>query len=240
MMNSAWGKHAQRPIMPEAAIFDFQNDENAILNFFENCTRNNYEYHDAIYLNKNQIMYKYSISGKNTRPDLHGGYLPAALFVPAYGRMQLWEELNKLGKRVLMNDTDSIVYIYDPELYNIPEGGLLGQWEVEDIDSKNGGIREFVGLGPKTYGILCDNGYSMVKAKGLSLNLATEKLVNFETMKDAAISRKVIKVPQKTFVWNVKEGMKNWLMLKDLKMNENDMKGILDENGYLYPFGYVE
>lgn len=240
MMNSAWGKHAQRPIMPEAAIFDFEDDQDAILNFFENCTRNNYEYHDGIYLNKNQIMYKYSISGKNTRPDLHGGYLPAALFVPAYGRMQLWEELNKLGKRVLMNDTDSIVYIYDPDLYNIPEGGLLGQWEVEDIDSKNGGIREFVGLGPKTYGILCDNGYSMVKAKGLSLNLATEKLVNFETMRDAAISRKVIKVPQKTFVWNIKEGMKNWLMLKDLKMNENDMKGLLDENGYLYPFGYSE
>jgi len=188
-------------------------------------------------------MYKYSVSGKNTRPDLHGGYLPAALFVPAYGRLQLWEQLQKLDKRVLMNDTDSIVYIYDPDLYNIPEGGLLGQWEVEDEDRENGGIREFVGLGPKTYGFKCDNGYSKVKAKGLSLNLATEKKVNFETMKKLAISnlegkKERIIIPQKNFVWTVENGMRTWMMMKDLKVDMDGLKGTMDHEGYIYPLGY--
>ena len=238
MMNSAWGKHAQRPIMPEAKVFDFETDKQDILNFFENCVAQNFEYHDGTYLNGNQIMYKYSISGPNTKPNLHGGYLPAALFVPAYGRLQLWEQLHQLGKRVLMNDTDSIVYIYDPELYNIPQGGLLGEWEVEDVDTEHGGIRSFVGLGPKTYGIRCEDGYSMVKAKGLSLNRATEKLVNFDSMVELAKNNGVTRGPQKTFVWSVENGMKTWLMLKDLKFNQAEMKGTLDEEGYLYPFGF--
>lgn len=240
MMNSAWGKHAQRPIMPEAKIFDFEKDREAIFDFFENCLAHNYEYHQGTYLNKNQIMYRYSVSGKNTRPNLHSGYLPAALFVPAYGRLQLWEQLQKLGKRVLMNDTDSIVYIYDPELYNIPEGSLLGEWEVEDVDKDHGGIRSFVGLGPKTYGIKCEDGHTLVKAKGLSLSLATENMVNFETMVAIAKNRNIIRVPQKTFVWTVEHGMKTWMMMKELQLSESDMKGNLDEEGYLYPFGYSE
>ena len=244
MMNSAWGKHAQRPIMPEVAIWSCKENTEEIFNFFENCSANNYEFHNGTFLNEDSIMYKYSVSGKNTRPDLHGGYLPAALFVPAYGRLQLWEQLQKLDKRVLMNDTDSIVYIYDPDLYNIPEGGLLGQWEVEDEDRENGGIREFVGLGPKTYGFKCDNGYSKVKAKGLSLNLATEKKVNFETMKKLAISnlegkKERIIIPQKNFVWTVENGMRTWMMMKDLKVDMDGLKGTMDHEGYIYPLGYI-
>jgi hypothetical protein len=147
-------------------------------------------------------------------------------------------ELHKLGKRVLMNDTDSIVYIYDPEKYNIPEGGLLGQWEVEDVDKDHGGIEEFVGLGPKTYGIRCKDGFEMVKAKGLSLTKATGDLVNFQSMVTVVKERTKIRVPQKTFVWTVAHGMKTWLMMKDLQFNQAEMKGDLDEEGYLYPFGF--
>lgn len=159
------------------------------------------------------------------------------LFVCVYENRR---ELHKLGKRVLMNDTDSIVYIYDPLEYNIPEGGLLGQWEVEDVDKDHGGIEEFVGLGPKTYGIRCKDGFEMVKAKGLSLNKATGNLVNFQSMVTVVKNRIKIRVPQKTFVWTVAHGMKTWLMMKDLKFNQEEMKGTLDEEGYLYPFGFQE
>jgi hypothetical protein len=250
-MNSGWGKHAQRPIMEETLILGTSGSDGEIDSFFSNCMQNNFTYKDGMYLGSNMVMYKYVKDGPTTEPNLHKGYLPAALFVPAYGRLQLWEQMNKLGKRVLMNDTDSIIYVYDPDLYNIPEGGLLGEWEVEDIDTENGGIREFVGLGPKTYALKCDNGKELVKAKGLSLNLATSQLVNFNSMKQLAktflenyardvFSSGVIKVPQKTFVWNAKDGMRTWLMLKDLKFNYNDVKGVMDGEGYLHPFGFSE
>jgi hypothetical protein len=261
-MNSAWGKNAERPIMPEVAIFNCQDQTEDIYTLLTNCDERNYDLHSYEFLNDDHIMAKYSVSGKDTRPNLHGGYLPAALFVPAYGRLQLWHEMNKLGKRVLMNDTDSIVYVYDPApgQYNIPEGGLLGQWEVEDEDRENGGIKEFVGLGPKTYGFKCANGYTKVKAKGLSLNLATETRINFETMKDLALAHLLkkkqkenltdaekellkkthIMVPQKTFVWSSAQGMRTWCMQKVLKIEESAMKGKMDNDGYLYPFGFVE
>jgi hypothetical protein len=250
-MNSGWGKHAQRPIMEETLILPTSGKDGEIDSFFSNCIQNNFTYKDGMYLGSSMVMYKYIKDGPTTEPNLHKGYLPAALFVPAYGRLQLWEEMNKLGKRVLMNDTDSIIYVYDPNQYNIPQGSLLGEWEVEDIDTDNGGIREFVGLGPKTYALKCDNGKELVKAKGLSLNLATSQLVNFESMKGLAktflenyqrdiFKSGVIKVPQKTFVWSVKDGMRTWLMLKDLKFNYDDVKGVMDGEGYLYPFGFSQ
>ena len=254
-MNAAWGKHAQRAIMEQQEIFSVKSQENEIFDFFQNCVNSNYEYKEGMALGDNMVMYKYVPNGATVTPDLHGGYLPAALFVPAYGRLQLWTELNKLGKRVLMNDTDSIIYLYDPEQYNIPQGGLLGEWEVEDIDTHHGGIDSFVGLGPKTYGISCRDGFEMVKAKGVSLNRATSKIVNFESMKTIAesflgnyfeffgnepvfMNPKVLKVPQKTFDWSIKNGMTTRMLIKDLKFNEGDVKGFLDKEGFLYPFGY--
>lgn len=244
MINSAWGKHAQRPIMPEADIFDFATDMNRVYDFFQNLTSRVYTFKDSIVLSENKVMYRFQKDGSTANPDLHGGYLPAALFVPAYGRMQLWEQLHKLGKRVLMCDTDSIVYIKDPNGYNIPQGDMLGEWEVEKIDSKNGGIRTFVGLGPKTYGIKTWNGVTSIKAKGLSLNLATSGAVNFDSME--AMAQKFladgfapkISVPQQTFSFDLRRGMRTWKMLKDLQINKNDMKGFLDEHGHLYPFGF--
>jgi hypothetical protein len=244
MINSAWGKHAQRPIMPEASIFNFTDDMEKVYNFFQNLTSRVYTFKDATVLDGDKVMYRYQKDGSTANPDLHGGYLPAALFVPAYGRMQLWEQLYKLGKRVLMCDTDSIVYVKDPTLYNIPQGDMLGEWEVEKIDSKNGGIRTFVGLGPKTYGLKTWNGPTQVKAKGLSLNLATSKAVNFDSMEAMVLeflekgSAPKISIPQQTFTYDIRRGMRTWKMLKDLQINKKDMKGFLDEHGHLYPFGF--
>ena len=242
MMNSAWGKHAQRAIMPEAFIFNHETDTEQISDLFQNLSARVLQWQSSVALNETTYMYKVE-KMDNASPDLHNGYLPAALFVPAYGRMQLWNELDKLGDRVLMNDTDSIVYVRDPAGYNIPEGGLLGQWELEDIDKKCGGIKTFVGIGPKTYAIQAWDGSTIVKAKGLSLNHATSKAINFETMQgmiqdylEAGYAHKIT-VPQQTFTWSVENGMRTWKMLKDLKFNFDDLKGEL-HGSKLYPFGH--
>ena len=245
MLNSGWGKHAQRPIMTEAKIFDMESQQEQVFTFFQNCTAGQYQFQDCTVMG-NKNMYRYIADGKETRPDLHSCYLPAALFVPAYGRLHLWRQLHKLGKRVLMNDTDSIVYVYDPDQYNIPQGDVWGQWEVEDIDSKNGGIRTFVGLGPKTYAIECANGETLVKCKGVSLKHATRQLVNFKSMEQLVLDylehqeTRSIKVPQTVFVYRFGQGMHTYKMLKDLAFNPDDLKGNLDSEGYLYPFGFEE
>jgi hypothetical protein len=60
-----------------------------------------------------------------------------------------------------MCDTDSIIYIYDPTQYNVPEGSMLGDWEEEDCSVT--GIEEFVGWGPKTYALKLADGSEIVK-----------------------------------------------------------------------------
>ena len=243
MLNSGWGKHAQRLNLTNQKIIHRINDHEQKLVLFENFSKNVLQLKNIVPLSANQDLYH--IENGTMEADYHSTYLPAGLFVPAYGRLHLWEQLNKLGKRVLMNDTDSIVYIYDPEQYNIPEGDVWGEWEVEDIDKQNGGIREFVGIGPKTYSIKCDNGETQTKCKGLSLKRGTDELVNHETMKDLVvqdgklqIKDKKIHVPQQTFVYKVGQGIRTHKMLKILSFNPDDLKGELDEEGYLYPFGF--
>jgi hypothetical protein len=243
MLNSGWGKHAQRLNLTSQKIIHRFNDHEEKLVLFENFSKNVLQLKSIIPLSTSQDLYNFDQG--TLEPDYHSTYLPAGLFVPAYGRLHLWEQLNKLGKRVLMNDTDSIVYLYDPSKYNIPEGDMWGEWEVEDVDKQNGGIREFVGIGPKTYSIKCFNGETQTKCKGLSLKRGTDDLVNHETMKSLIvqdgvlqIEDKKIKVPQQTFVYKVGKGIRTHKMLKVLSFNPNDLKGELDEEGYLYPFGH--
>ncbi len=246
MMNSVWGKHAEKPIQEECKFFSLNKGNETVYTFYDNVFKGNYELNSQIILSGDTVMYKYKVTDK-IKFDATKGYLPAAVFVPAYGRLQLEAELFKLGKRVLMNDTDSIVYHYIPGQYNIPEGSLLGDWEVEDIDSKNGGIAEFAGIGPKTYAVRTfENEQTLVKAKGLSLKHATGKLVNFNSMRRLVMnqirdgnSRERIRVPQTSFVFTVDAEMRTYRYLKDLRLDKSALKGRL-VGPYLYPYGYQD
>lgn len=255
MLNSGWGKHCQRPFMGESVVWDEELQQDAVNEFFQNCISDQYQFQESIPLG-HRTMYRYIKNDSTSKVDLHQSYLPAALFVPAYGRLHLWEQLNKLGKRVLMNDTDSIIYIYDPELGeegNIPEGSIWGDWEREDIDKLHEGIRTFVGLGPKSYALKCGDGETLVKVKGISLKRATEDLVNFEVMENLVLDHFTpytgtdedwvplsVQVPQKNFTYRFGRGITTHLMLKELKFNYETLKGELQPDGCLNPFGYSE
>lgn len=240
-VNCGWGKHAQRPDMTESILVGGGEDK-CIDSVIDNISGGYHQLKDCIVVG-NYVKYDYQKT-HTSEYDLHDSYLPAACFVPAYGRMQLWEQLNKLGKRVMMNDTDSIIYLYDPKQYNIPEGDIWGDWEVEGIDKKNGGIRTFVGLGPKTYAIKCDNGTTSVKCKGLALKYSTTGIVNFASMEHIIKMylqdeiRIRLKVPQMTFKYDFHNGISTQYILKELGFNSNDLKGVLDDEGHLCPFGY--
>jgi hypothetical protein len=241
IINSVWGKHAQRVIMPKTFIYDFKTDIEDIRMYFKNCSSGGREHKNAQPLNGTRIMY--TAVDIDANPDLHGQYLPAGLMVPEYGRLQLWEEMNKLGDRVLYCDTDSIVYVSEPGKYDVKLGDMVGDWELEDVCTLHDGIREFVAWGPKTYGIKCGDGYTSVKAKGVSLNRATENLFNFQVMKEGALEfleygeMKSSFIPQTNFTWSVDSGMRTMLNLKEICIKKKELKGTL-KNGFMYPFGY--
>lgn len=177
-------------------------------------------------------------------PDLHRGYSPASIMVAAYGRLVLYELMQKLGKNVLYNDTDSVIFFHDPsEGPPPPTGEILGEWSEEKISKK--WIVELIALGPKTYALRTKDGdESFVKAKGISLNHSNSKTVNFKSMKRMAEEfiesgrTKITKVQQSNFIWSNSKGMRTRNSLKDFKINPNELKGIFNPaDGYIWPFG---
>lgn len=231
MLNSGWGKHCQRAAMDQMFIFgdtDYQDTLDLHTNLAEgSCVLKGYANMGST------VMVKVENDGWKTNPNLHEGYLPAGLFVPAWGRLMLYEQLDQLGERVLYHDTDSIIYIYDPDHYNIPESDVWGKWSVEKIDSRNGGLRTFVGFGPKSYGIRAENGTAEIKVKGLSLKLAHGKLFNFDVM-DQMIQTYLangeansLEVPQMVFTWQPGKPMITKQFLKKIGFQPEILKGDL-------------
>ena len=248
MMNSMWGKHAQRPTLPKSVIIDHDTHPDDVDSFFKNFQSGVYTQCDAIPLSSTKVMYRYTQDDNLAEPNLHGTYLPIAVFVTAYARIGLTRHLHALGKRALYHDTDSIIYIYDPKKYNIPLGDALGDWTEEDISQVkcNGGIKKFISMGPKTYGIKCFDGTTCIKAKGISLGLATQNQLNFDIMDNMVqtyLRDKVelgVDVFQMQFINDFNNGMRSSNMKKHLQINSGDFKGVLGADGFFYPKGYKD
>ena len=142
-----------------------------------------------------------------------------------------------------MYDTDSIVYVRDPDLYNIPTGSLLGDWETEK-ESKIG-IKEFIGLGPKSYAFNLANGQEVIKLKGISQKRGTSKIVCFENLRKMVARsfetgiEQVLQIPQTKFQYTMTKGIQTHSFLKELSFSIHNQKGVVGEDKVIYPAGYL-
>jgi hypothetical protein len=237
-VNCMWGKNVQRVVMPTTHVLNRSSEEySTIMNALEMklCSLRSY-----VSLNDDLLkISKEDLEGAEVdekRRDYAQGFVTAGLFVPAYGRMVLYEQLEKLNERVLYHDTDSIIYIYDPQKYNIPQGNLLGEWEEEDI-SKNGNILEFISTGPKSYAIRTRDGNNVIKLKGVSNNAAISKILNFDALKDMVFNAFEVEVPQSCFEYKYDQGMTSRTSMKHICFNRDELKGEL-RGLTLFPFGH--
>jgi len=206
---------------------------------------------DNFYLRKNQCEH-------NNKTCVEIG-----AYVTMWGRRMLWQEMNKLGKRVLYHDTDSIIYEYDEsQMYNVQEGHVLGDWEVE-----HGGnpIIEFVGLAPKTYAyryldmknrvpysedldftqftryeIYDGYVYPVVeecKVKGFKLHYDARQIINFDGLLELYRQEKVaLQAKQLVFEYNREQNqIRSRLVDKALVFYYE--KGVIGSQDQSYPFG---
>lgn len=253
-ITSAWGKHAE------------STDHNQTKLFARNGV-DGMDFYNLLLLNKtvlknvrvvgSQMMYQISENRSNKRPELHRGYLPVAVFVTAYGRLKLWKQLVTIDPpntpredlRVLMYDTDSIVYSCNQEMCNyndgshIVEGDCLGDWETEDLESDNDGLKKFYAIGPKSYAIIAGNGKTSMKLKGACIKHSHHKMLNPETFKSLVTTENsVVKLPQMSFDYALghgREAMSTRYYLKRIQFHEKDVKGEFCREDYRgYPYGF--
>ena len=174
MLNSHWGKFGQRPnkdkltyVADPATYIEMMTDEKT-------------EVTDLMYINKEHIGIKWR-SKEDFVESLPNTNVVLAAFTTAQARLKLYDLLEQLDDRVLYFDTDSVIYIHREDSWNPPLGDYLGQLKDE---TKGVPIVAFVSGGAKCYAYVLEDGKTVCKIKGFTLNHRNSLTLNFETLKD--------------------------------------------------------
>ena len=121
-LNSFWGKFGKRGNLPQTSIVRTYEDLIKLLYDPEKIVQN------WIPASEN-IMYVSWIYKKESASTSSCTNVAIAVYTTAQVRLKLYEYLEKLGKRVLYYDTDSIIFISSrvkKDEYESPTGSLLG------------------------------------------------------------------------------------------------------------------
>ena len=139
----------------------------------------------ASWLSGECLLFEASVDRAGLAPDTKGS-LVHAIFTTALARVLLTRAMVALGRRTIYGDTDSIAFFKDrpgfqPGDVTLSDG--LGGWtKVEE----EGIIVKMVAGRAKNYGyqVLMPDGTikTKFKVRGITLNSATEELVNFDTL----------------------------------------------------------
>ena len=191
-LNSFYGKFGQRTNMKKTL---FVKDIKQLMQVLTDPGKLLMDFH---IMNDDVIQVEY----KNTEDfecQSFNTNLTIAAFCTSWARLKLWSVMQKLGKRVLYHDTDSIIFSVKDGEYIPPLGTYLGQLTDEltckELSCKKQGcsghwIEEFVSCGPKNYSFRVNTGEIVCKVRGFSLNYKSSLILNFESMKEALIAWK--------------------------------------------------
>jgi len=211
MLNSFWGKLAQRPNMSKTVIINSYNT-----------------YWDLISDPKKEITAELMVTDdtcmttwnyiEDEDDQVYNYNIAVASYVTAYARLELLNLMEKIENirqySVLYHDTDSVLYYRDLNDQQIECGDFLG--DLTDEISKNYGegskCFQFVSLGPKNYGysVNTENNETISenKCKGIALTSDASNCITIEKMIDLAINyadyqiSDEILIPQRQFLLN--------------------------------------
>jgi hypothetical protein len=245
--NSLWGKFGERSKRHQWQRFLTGTEDDQIIALENQWSNGDIDIYYRKYSGDNKavgMVYAYvddlpqsAILQKKRRAHTN---IALASMITSHARCRLWKELNKLNDRVLYHDTDSIIYEYRPEEYNIPEGRYLGEWECEEEGLP---LTKFTSTGPKCYSYIvrCPDNTERckTKVKGITLTSANSALVNYHTMKKLVMSElNHIETESLLFKYDRVSGtMVTRNAPKLFKMTYN--KGEINPTNWkVYPFGW--
>ena len=242
LLNTLWGKFAQTPNLPQTKICrDYRSRWDLLTNDKVNILSDTQLTPEVAIVNYTQSDETKLNPGKTS--------VVLAAFVTSYARIKLYSVLKQLNRRVLYFDTDSVIYSVGPDDRKIPCGSFLGDL-VDEVESKFGDmacINEFASLGPKTYCLNIRKAdateESIIRAKGITLNKGTVKLINVKSMIEMAHKfingqHEVLHVPQMVFRCTKTRQLYTEYIKKQFRAISEKRR--LCANGTTLPFGYVE
>ena len=176
-LNSLWGKFAQR---------DAYNNTTDVFNEMEFFKIVDEDATEVV----NVFMYDNTVRGITYRPKKEfieqnrNTNLAIAAYTTAYGRLKLYGVLEKVKEGGCYVDTDSIVFKNDGHTLKL--GSHMGE-----LSDELGGryIEQFVSTGPKSYAYELNDGESVVKVKGFTLNYSARQIIHMDSMKELISDR---------------------------------------------------
>jgi hypothetical protein len=162
-----------------------------------------------------------------------------AAFVTSNARIKLYNEIYKLGDRLLYCDTDSMIFVSKPGDYMPKIGQNLGDLSSEIDSSKGKFIKVFVSAGPKNYAYKTDIDLVYCCVKGFTLNHLTSLVINFDSIKDIVCnnhSKKLIG-KQLSFIRDKEFNIKTEIVDKLYSFVYD--KRILHQDLTTIPYGYL-
>lgn len=232
-LNSLWGKFAQRTNPSNTTLISDPKQ------FIEYVFSVKYDVTSLSFLNDDIALVQWKYRDDSSAPGTKVNIFIAA-FTTAYARLELYDVMDKLQRRVLYHDTDSVIFVSSPGDWMPETGDFLGQLTNEL--SENDHIVEFVSGGPKLYGYRTFKNKTCMKVKGITLNYTNEQSVNLESL-TGLVKNYVMKNPSEirtsaSQIAREKKGfhLKNKVVGKTFRIVYN--KRVLVENYNTLPYGY--
>lgn len=229
-LNNLWGKMGQRNNMQQTSFIRQPQK------FFDLLSSDETEINDCFVINDDVIFVKFKHAEHFAKSAPNTNAIVAS-YVTAHGRLALYSYLEKLGKRTLYYDTDSVIYKSMPGMYDIPLGDCMGDM-TDELDGEY--ITEFTSTGAKSYAYKTNAGTQSVKCKGFTLNKITSDVLTFETLRDMAtgVGAKSITVKGTT---RIRPDVKRRRVCTELESKSYTRtldKRILKNDHHSIPYGY--
>ena len=163
-----------------------------------------------------------------------------ASFVTCYGRLKLYEEMKKLGNRLLYSDTDCYFYWTEPGLYEPKTGSYLGQLTNEISKEKGNYIIEMIAIAEKFYGYETDTGYTHSLCKGIAFSHLSSQKISIDVLRDLVLkdTSNQIEIDQRSFITNNKKWTIKTEITKKVIKNTFNKRIILSNMDETVPYGY--
>ena len=229
------GKFAQRSNLTKTEMVT----EPKVL--FDYLDSDQYEVSDARMVNDETVEVHYKKKDEFIEQNDKVNIVIAA-FTTAYARLKLYDVLDRLEERVLYYDTDSVIYVHEPGKPDPPLGNYLGQL-TDELDSGDY-ITTFISGGPKNYAYITNNGKSVTKIRGITLNYAATKKINVDVMRHLVDLHVNCRIQEKVTVENpfkiTRDKKEKNIVTKSMKKDYRIVynKRVVTENYGTVPYGY--
>ncbi|XP_055340393.1 uncharacterized protein LOC129589579 [Paramacrobiotus metropolitanus] len=205
--------------------------------FYDMLLSGKYHVHSWDLFNDDVVQITYTTESNFVDRNPNTNVILAA-FTTCWARLHLLNFMEMVEGRLLYFDTDSIFFVSRPGFADPPTGMFLGDLTNELKPGQH--IVQFVSLGAKTYSYVTNDGDSVVKVKGFTINKRTSEQINFKTMLDMLSNRKIVTVDYPDVLQRNKASMtiRNVNMVKRFQVTY-DKRRIFDSEYNTVPYGYI-